>query len=112
MYLDTSHHTGLDGYFVETTPNLKRDQDHKTSTWEIVSKTKQNGAVRYGDLVYLINQATGKQTYLDTLGRPHSGRDGYGVETTPNLERDQKYTSSTWQIVSKTKIAQRPPANC
>ena len=48
-----------------------------------------------GDMIKLINQYNAKNGYLDTFG--HSGRGGYGVETSPSPDRDGG--SGTWQIV-------------
>ena len=51
-----------------------------------------------GDMVKLINQCNPANGYLDACG--HSGRGGYGVETSRKPNRDGG--SGTWQIVLST----------
>ena len=56
-------------------------------------KLRAVGAVvMYGDMIKLINQYNARKGYLDTCN--HSGRGGYGVETSPNPDRDGG--SGTW----------------
>jgi hypothetical protein len=53
-------------------------------------------------LVHLINQQA-PLSYLDVCGNGQC-RDGYGVETTPDLSRDATYKTSTWGIRSVNNL--------
>ena len=93
-YLDTFGHSGRGGYGVETSPNP--DRDGGSGTWQVVSNNGRSGPIAYGDMLKLVNQYNAANGYLDTCC--HSGRGGYGVETSPNPNRDGG--SGTWQVVS------------
>ena len=104
-YLDTCNRNDHGGYRVQTTNDLERDIKTLTSTWKIKLKNGNNlgkSAIKHGDLVYIVSQY-GKISYLDAFGDATCHTDGlYRIETTPNLERDQTYQSSTWKIVLKS----------
>jgi len=99
-YLDICGHSGHGGYNVETTNELGRVKREKESSWQIKLKNgnSQGQLIKNRDLVYLVNQY-GQTSYLDTFGHADCAKNGFHVETTPDLTRDDNENTSTWQIV-------------
>jgi len=63
--------------------------------------TPSGETIKYGDVVFLINQYgadTGGATYLDTWGGASQGAGGFGVETSPYPNRDSG--SGIWRVDS------------
>lgn len=108
-YGATSDITG--GYQVRTVPSFvpfkKEDPDTvktldltaEAYSWQILKVSSGDAVIRKGDRVHLVCQLDARKGHLDTYGgntNDNGEIDGYGVETSPNANRDQG--SGTWEI--------------
>ena len=93
---------------VETTKSFASNSNSQSSTWQIKfsDPSKNEGdIIRDGDMVHIVSKFGATPSFLDANGVARCstlyGVNIFEVETTPNLQRDETYKSSTWQIVLK-----------
>ena len=97
------------GYVVETTRSFAANTNSQSSTWQIKfsDPSKIEGdIIRDGDMVHIVSKFGATPSFLDANGVArcstlYGATNIFEVETTPNLQRDETYKSSTWQIVLK-----------
>jgi len=93
---ETKYQKGHDGASI-TLDVVKQAWESLTARKITYHVKDAEACIKYNDCLHLVNQYDPANGYLGT--RNHSGRGGYGVETTNTGNRDNH--SGTWQITSK-----------